>query len=77
MFLYNVNHKTQETSRKERAGKGTYTRLLLSGISAGIRVKTDRNQQDIQTKTGIPDLQGIEVCSKIEATKPAIKKNQV
>lgn len=66
--------------RKPQAGKGekgTYTRLLLSGISAGIRVKTDRNQQEIHTKTGIPDLQGIEMCSKTEDTKPAIKKNQV
>jgi hypothetical protein len=53
------------------------TKLLLSGISAGIKVKTDRNQQDIQTKTGIPDRQGIEKCNKIEATTPAIKKNQV
>lgn len=69
--------KNNQRKVQARVSKITYTKLLLSGISAGIRVKTDRNQQDKQTKTGIPDRQGIEKCNKIEATTPAIKKNQV
>lgn len=36
-----------------------YTSSLLSGISAGIKVKTDRHQQATQTKIGIVDLHGI------------------
>jgi len=39
----------------------TYTNSLLSGISAGINVKRDKNQHVMQTYTGIPDLQGIDL----------------
>jgi hypothetical protein len=39
----------------------TYTNRLLSGISAGINVKIDKNQHAMQTYIGMPDLQGIDL----------------
>lgn len=39
----------------------TYTSWVLSGISAGINVKMDKNQQASKMKNGTVDLQGIEL----------------
>lgn len=41
--------------------EGTYTSRVLSGISAGIKVKMDKNQQASNTNTGIPDFRGIDL----------------
>lgn len=34
----------------------TYTSRVLSGISAGIKVKTDKNQHDNHINSGVPDF---------------------
>lgn len=48
-------------NKKDKLKKITYTNWLLSGISAGIKVNTDKNQHEMQTKIGMPDLHGIEL----------------
>lgn len=42
------------------SSRKTYTNTVWSGISAGINVNMDKNQQDSHTNIGILDFHGIE-----------------
>lgn len=39
----------------------TYTSRVLSGISAGIKVKTDKKQHDSHINIGVPDFCAIDL----------------
>lgn len=55
----------------------TYTSGVLSGISAGIKVNTDKNQQATNTKTGIQALCGIDRKRYNDANTPTTRKHHV
>lgn len=55
----------------------TYTNGVLSGISAGIKVNTDKNQQATNTKTGIQALHGIDRKRYNDANTPTTRKHHV
>lgn len=55
----------------------TYTNTVLSGISAGIKVKMDKNQHDSHKKIGIPDFHGIDLKRYSGEITPTIKKHHV
>lgn len=57
--------------------KEAYTKLLFSGISAGINVNTDRNQHASHVYIATAGLASIEKAPQTEASIPRAKKHQV
>lgn len=58
-----------------RIRRENYTSPVLSGISAGIKVKLDKNQQATHKKIPVEGL--LQKKIKEPATAPAIMKHQV
>jgi len=55
----------------------TYTSCVLSGISAGIKVNPDKNQQDAHTKAGTMESPGVLHETTTAPTIPATKNTPV
>lgn len=79
-IMLTIKSISRDQSKEYRGTKWTeltYTSWLLSGISAGIKVKTDKTQHATHTKTGILDRHGIDLKRKTEARTPTTRNHQV